>query len=54
MSMYLPNPDLGPTGAEAGEFLEPDVPRPNPPPPLPVLPAPAPPDPGDAAPPDPA
>jgi hypothetical protein len=27
MSMYLPNPDVRPTGAEPGEFIEPDLPR---------------------------
>ena len=26
MSMYLPNPDLGPTGFEPGEFIDIDMP----------------------------
>jgi len=27
MSMYLPNPDLGPTGSEPGEFIDVPVPE---------------------------
>jgi hypothetical protein len=30
MTMYLPNPDVRPTGYEAGEFIEPPVSAPQP------------------------
>jgi hypothetical protein len=35
MTMYLPNPDVRPTGYEPGEFIDPEIvvpaPAPNPP-----------------------